>query len=170
MGVTNFVAAVDAFRPVSKTLIGADITPEWKRGRQDGERKLVLPIEVGGEQSGQALMIVTCPNNPTLMFRIGIKFFEHVICRIDFDLDARHTNNARSWADGLPPLVIGPHWHRWELNRSSINSISSPLKLPHAIPFNDAKRFDSVLRAFCADWSIELGRHAIDLPPRDALL
>lgn len=170
--VSDFVAAVDEFFPVPKALIGADSASTWTRGygQANLEYKLLLPIEVEGEQRGQYLMILAYPNNPTMMFKIGMKFFDHIVCRLDFELEATHGNNFRSWGDGLPPVVVGPHWHKWSLNRTLVTSLGFPLQLHNAVPFEESKKFDATLRAYCSDWSINLGRHAIELPQRDMLI
>lgn len=168
--VADFVAAVDSFAPLQKRLVGAEIEPEWRRGRDVNERKLLLPIEAGGEQRGQSLLLLAYPNNHTLMFKIGIQFFDHVVCRLDFDLEAIHANNFRSFEDDLQRMIVGPHWHKWGINKGYVMSVGLPFKLHNAVPFDNHPRFDSALRTFCADWNIDLGHHAIDLPPRDALL
>lgn len=168
--VADFVAAVDSFVPLQKTLVGAEMEPDWKRGRELNERKLLLPIEVDGEQRGQSLMVLAYPNNPTLMFKVGIQFLGHVVCRLDFEFEAVHANNFQSVGDGLPRLVVGPHWHKWVINKGYILSSGLPFKLRNAVPFDNHPRFDAALRAFCAEWNIELGHHAIELPHRDALL
>lgn len=172
VAVSDFVAAVDAFYPVKKVLVGADIPPSWTQGYGplNSEYKLLLPIEIDGEQRGQYLMVLAYPNNHTLMFKIGMKFFSHVVCRLDFELEATHANNFRAWGDGLPLMVIGPHWHKWGLNRSMVTSIGFPLQLHNAVPFDASRRFDAVLRNYCADWSIELGQHLIELPKKDTLI
>lgn len=170
MLVADYVAAVDSFVPLKKRLIGAEIEPEWKTGREINERRLLLPIEVNGEQAGQSLMIMAYPNNPTLMFRIGIKFFDYIVCRLDFELEAIHANNFRAIDEGLPHLIAGPHWHKWGINRRLVMSAGFPIKLHNAVPFDNHPRFDAALRAFCADWNIDLGHHSIELPPRDSLL
>jgi hypothetical protein len=167
----DFIAAVDAFMPLPKRIVGADNTPQWQPGRSPGQLKLLLPIEVDGEQRGQQLFLQAYPNNPTLMFSVGIMFAGRVVCRLDFELEATHGNNLRSWDDELPRFVNGPHWHKWEINRAIIRTqtLEYPLRLNNAMPFDAARQFDSTLRIFCAERHIDLGYHEIDLPPRDSL-
>lgn len=167
--VDDFIAAVDAFLPLQKTLVGAHIRPVWRPGREPGEYKLLLPLEIDGEQRGQQLLLLAYPNNPTLMFKIGIQFLDHVICRLDFELEAVHGNNFSLWGDGLPYIVSGPHWHKWEINRSHVHSTGFPFKLPNAVPYSNSRQFDATLRFYCAERFIEIGKHEIDLPPRDSL-
>ena len=115
-------------------------------------------------------MLLAYPNEPVLTFKIAIKFFDHVVCRLDFDPVAVHGNNFRSWGDGLPAIIHGPHWHKWELNRTLVRSTTGPLKLQNAIPYDGSQKFDATLRAYCAARAIELGHHAVELPPRNTLL
>jgi hypothetical protein len=110
------------------------------------------------------------PNHPTLMFRIGIKFLDHMVCRLDFELDGAHANNFSSWDDGLPGLVKGPHWHSWEINRRLIKSIGSAFELHNATPFSISRQFDASLRWYCGERQIEIGRHEIELPPKEMLI
>lgn len=168
--VDDFIAAVDAFLPLPKRLVGASGRPIWRAGRDPGSRQLFLPLEIYGEQRGEQLMLLAYPNHPTLKFVLGVKFFEHVVCRLDFDQEAVHGNNCRSWNDDIPTVVRGPHWHKWEINRALIRSTGFPLKLANAVPFNDSRKFDATLRAYCAAREIELGQHAIELPPKDSLI
>jgi hypothetical protein len=163
----EFVEAVAAFMTLEKVLVGAD-SPVWQPGRNPDERRLKLPLQVGGELRGQHLLITACPDYHNLMFHIGISFEEKVVCRLDFEPDTVHGNNFGTVE--LPPLIKGPHCHPWELNRGLVTSVLLHDRLPNAIPFTDAQKFDATLRWYCAKRRIELGHHGIEFPSRERLL
>jgi hypothetical protein len=170
-GTADFVGAVDAFMAAPKELVIGSAGLSWHRARDEGAKRLKLPLEVGGEQLGQYLLIDAFPEYHSLKFCLGIVFMEHVVCRLDFDPDATHGNAVDDWSP-LPKLIRGPHWHSWELNRDTFkqSGTSNYLKLPLASAYEKAKRFDAALRWYCAERHIPLGDHGIELPPPDRLL
>lgn len=108
------------------------------------------------------------PNHYNLMFNIGISFDEKVVCRLDFEPDGSHANNLMP---GVPEHIIkGPHWHQWELNRHCVSSVLFHDKLPNAVPFTEAQKFDATLRWYCAKRNIALGNHGIHFPRQERLL
>lgn len=161
----EFIAAVDKFMPLPKVLVGASGLHQWQQGRDGADEAcLKLPIEVGGVQSGQLLHITAFPEHPTLKFRVGI-YFGQVLCRLDFDLEAKHGNNLIPRDVVLPSLVTGPHWHSWELNRHLFKSVTSYTRLKCAAPLDaGVRKFDAALRWYCAQRKIQLGQHGIVLP------
>jgi hypothetical protein len=166
LGKVEFIAAVDAFMLAQKTLAGVDTPLTWQRARDDDARRDKIPIQVNGEQHDQFLMIDSFPEHDSLKFCVGIMFSDYVVCRLDFDLDDVHGNNH---APELPLLVIGPHWHSWELNRNTI-TLGHLFHLSNALEFHDARQFDATLRWYCAQRNIVLGAHAIELPLAERLL
>lgn len=163
----EFVEAVDAFLPLHKALVGAE-SPKWQYGRDFAEKRLKLPIEVGGEQRGQHLIVMAYPENHVPMFRICLEFLQKIVCRLDYEPDGSHAN--RLMPDGQNGLIHGPHWHAWELNRGCISSVLKYDKLPNAQPFTQAQKFDACLRWYCAERGIDLGHHGIVFPARERLL
>lgn len=113
-------------------------------------------------------MIKAYPNHHQLKFCLGIICLEKVVCRLDFELDATHTNGF--FRGELPFMVHGPHWHAWELNRHHVESIKRYDKLPCADSFSAARKFDATLRWYCHQRNIEIGHHGIVFPPRERLL
>ncbi len=162
----EFVEAVDTIIAAPKILVGAD-APAWQRGRDDDERRIKLPLEIDGEQGGAFLIVSAFPERPIPGFSIGIMCFDKVICRLDFEPDVAHGNPPD---EGLTPLVHGPHWHSWELNRLHVGPTRRFAKLRRAEPFTEAQKFDAALRWYCHRRNIEIGAHGIELPRREKLL
>ena len=169
--VETFIAAVDAFLLSDKRLIGADMLPRWAEGRDRGERRIKLPIEVNGELRGQSLVISAYPNHPTRRFHLSV-VFEPAVCRVDFHEDVTHANPLMLPDDGLPRFVKGPHYHPWRRNRRFVRSDVHVARLRVAEPLGALAKvsFDSVFRWFCADNKIQLpDKLEIELPGREEL-
>src|ERR1700738_4928845 len=130
MTVVEIVAAVDAFLAATKIVVGAGSPVPWADGYNPNEKVLHLPLEVGGELTGAKLMVVGFPNATFLKFRLGILFPGNV-CRLDFT-DETHPNSFAHPADGLPPIITGPHYHTWSLNRRFCTGTTLPTKLHNA--------------------------------------
>jgi len=163
--------AIDAFMAERKTIIGFDVPPRWGTGYTPHERVMKYPLEIEGEQRDAQLMIVCFPREPELRFRIGI-LFPAMICRIDCT-DETHPNSISGAASGdVPPIVTGPHYHSWPLNRRFFKGSSIASRLHDATPFAAAGSFDGCLRWFCADTGIESlpPGHRIELPGLDLLI
>lgn len=171
MTAAEFVATVDAFLAAPKIALRADEPMDWSLGRDAGELRVSLPLEVSGEAAGQTLMVQFYPTYPLLMFRLSVNF-EPVVCRLDFELDGTHGNNLAEPRENLPPVIHGPHYHAWPLNRRLVTSSRAPLKLKNALPLQtQIRQFDAALRFFCADNNIVLPRgHRIELPDKRSLL
>ena len=130
------------------------------------------PLEVGGELLGAQLMILCFPQERSLKFRLGL-LYGGMVCRLDYT-DETHPNTLGGQAEfGLPPVVIGPHYHAWPLNRRFFHGVTKAPKLHDACPYNEPGRtFDAVLRWFCRDTGIESlpANHRIALPPPELLI
>ncbi len=164
---SDFIVAVDAFMAAPKGLLGIQ-SPVWQPSRDAYAVRLKLPIEIGGELSGQHLVIDACPNHDPRRFHIGIQFADRVVCRLDYDPRATHSND---WAPTMEPFVRGPHWHSWELNRQEFKALGvQPKKLKLAVAFTQAREFDACLRWYCNARNIVLGAHSITYPERGLLL
>jgi hypothetical protein len=161
--------AVDAFMAAPKRIVSADLPGEWLQGYRPNERQMKYPLEVGGELLGPQLVVVGFPRERQLKFRVGI-LFPAMICRLDYT-DETHANSLGGITDlGLPPDVVGPHYHSWLLNRRFFHGTTVPLRLHNATPYPGAGRsFDAILRWYCADTNIEPlpANHAIGLPPQE---
>jgi len=171
MAAADIAAAVDLFMNTPKIIVGADGPIVWADGYSRHEKVVHFPLQVEGELTGAKLMIVGFPAATTLKFRAGI-LFPGAVCRLDYT-DETHPNSLSVPADGLPPIVVGPHYHSWRANRRFCRGNSLPAKLHNAESFvNQARTFDSILRWFCGDTRIEglPPNHRIELPIRETLL
>ena len=117
-------------------------------------------------------MVVAFPHQRELKFRLGIQF-PGMICRLDFTAET-HPNTLDGIKVGLvPPIVTGPHYHSWPINRRFFRGVTKPPELHDAVPYREAGRtFDAVLRWFCTDTNIDSlpPGHRIAMPPRELLL
>jgi hypothetical protein len=169
VSLVEFVEAVDQFILVNKVPIGIDVPPTWRPGPRTGERRLMLPLEIAGEQSGHRLMLQAFPEHDLQPnFNIGLVCFDKVVDRLDFEPGATHGNNLLP--NSLPGVVHGPHWHKWELNRGQVRSIQAYDRLPFAIAYDGGRQFDAVLRAYGHERNILITKHSISLPPRVRLV
>jgi len=170
-GVANLAAAIDAFMIAPKRIVGVDSPPTWRRGFTPHESEMKYPIEFAGEQVGH-LMIARFPKEQNLKFRLGI-LYGGMICRLDYT-DETHSNSLDGVTSGaVPPVVIGPHYHSWSLNRRFFRGVTTPPKLHDAAPYTGAGRtFDAILRWFCTDTVLKSlpANHRIELPPPETLL
>jgi hypothetical protein len=151
-----------------KRIAAPDLPGQWLPGYRVNELEMKYPLEVEGELRGAQLMVVGFPRERGLKFRVGI-LFPAMICRIDYT-DETHPNSIDGARDhGLPPQVVGPHYHSWPLNRRFFRGVTVPPKLHDAVPYNGARSFDGVLRWFCANTNIDPlpSNHAISLPPQE---
>ena len=93
----------------------------------------------------------------SLVFTVGIT-------RLDFEQGGGHRN---TWLqDGLPMVVSGMHFHRWENNVRFVEGDGRLAELKHAedLP-NTIRTFDAALRFFCHQTNIQLLHgHHIELP------
>lgn len=162
----SLLGSIDAFMATPKRVLAADTALPWGPGHNRHERQIRYPLEVAGESSGSQLMVVCFPGERTLKFRLAILYGASV-CRLDFT-DETHPNTADGVLYyGLPPIVTGPHYHSWPLNRRFFRGVTTPPMLHDAIPYGGAARtFDAVLRWFCTDTAIDSlpANHRIELP------
>jgi hypothetical protein len=161
----EFIQRVTQFLAVRKDLAGIEAPMQWAPGRQSGEHCIKLPIEVGGIQRGQVLMVVFVPGRQT--FAINIVWAASVcVTRLDFDPHGGHTNGFASDMDGLPSVVGGKHFHRWLHNVRFVDATASLQELKHAedLP-TSIRNFNDALRYFCDETAIDLPNgHYIELP------
>jgi hypothetical protein len=167
----DVAAAVDQFLSTQKVVLGVETPPAWAPGYTEHERVIHFPLEVNGEQTGAKLMVVGFPRARSLKFRLGI-LFPGAVCRLDYT-DETHPNTMSCALDGVPAIVIGPHYHSWRTNRRFCRGGLLPPRLHNAEVYEQrAKTFDAVLRWFCADNNIVglPGNHGIELPTSDTFL
>jgi hypothetical protein len=168
----EIVAAVDAFMATPKRIVGFDSPATWAPGFSAHERVMKYPLEIEGELRGAQLMVVGFPLQRDVKFRLGI-LFPAMVCRLDYT-DETHNNSADGVMGGIcPPVVVGPHYHSWSLNRRFFKGVTRPPKLHDALPYNENGRtFDAVLRWFCSDTCIEQlpTGHLIEPPPPERLI
>lgn len=164
----EFIAEVDRLLEVQKTLAGTE-SIEWQDGRTIGSKVIKIPIAVAGIQFGTQLVVNAYPQEPgRFSFLLVHKI---AISRLDVTDDGEiHGNFQALPNENLPPLVNGPHFHEWALNRRLIEGSNKLQKLPLARPFYQTRNFNSALRWFCAEVKIELPFDlALELPPREQL-
>lgn len=166
------MAAIDAFMGSTKIPIGVDVPQIWQPGRELGSGEYIskIPLEVNGEIGDQKLIITSCPNADSLTFSILVTF-EPTICRLDFD-HVTHSNSHAIGTDDIEPIIHGPHYHPWDLNRRFFTHATKPIELHNAIPLGSSiHQFDAALRWFCDENKIILKHdHRIELPSRTSLL
>jgi hypothetical protein len=131
----------------------------------------VLPLQLGGEISGQSLEIFAYPNEDRLKFMLTINY-PPVVWRLCFDHLQRHTNQHRKASDGVPLAVRGPHHHPWPQNRRFAKSARKAIRLKNAIELpSNLTAFRETLEWFCVQTNIEFpSSHQIDLPPKEVLI
>jgi hypothetical protein len=170
--VADFVVQFDAFMATIKRIRGSDSPPVWGPGFTRYEQQMLYPLEVAGELPGAHLSIIRFPRERALKFRLGL-LYGGMVCRLDYT-DETHVNSLAGAGSGIvPPVVSGPHYHSWPLNRRFFHGATKPPRLHDATPYNHSGRsFDGILRWFCADTMIESlpANHRIELPPPDVLL
>ena len=163
--------AVDLFLRTPKVILGAAGPAAWSAGHSPHEVVVHYPLEINGEAHGSQLMVVGFPRANFLKFRLGIRM-PGAVCRLDYT-DETHPNSASVVSDGLPPIVRGPHYHSWPINRRFCRAGNLPARLHNATEFTiRARTFYAVLRWFCNDTNI-VGlppSHRIELPKQDTLL
>lgn len=167
----EFVSYIDAFLAAEKYLVGLGVRQDWRPGRDDGCWRVKYPIEVDGEQRGESLIVDAYPDRTPVEFYILIEFGQ-VICRVDFEPNGGHTNDIWGPVPDLAPLVSGPHYHAWELNKHYFKSTTRAIELHNAIALPDnLRRFAAVFRWFAAQNNIRLnGPLELDLPPRTRIV
>jgi hypothetical protein len=169
----TLIAAADTFIAARKRILGAQLPPQWAPGFTPHELVTKYPLELAGELLGQ-LMIVGFPRERALKFRLGI-LIPAMVCRLDYTNET-HANSIDGVLTGaVPPIVTGPHYHSWPLNRRFFHgmAMSRPPKLYDAAPYTEPGRtFDAVLRWFCDNTNIEPlpPDHRIVLPQADLLI
>ena len=160
----EFIAAADACIAASKVPAGID-GPKWQPGRDPDELRVKLPLEINGELSGSYLLIMAYPDHHDLKFRFCVEVGGKVIDRLDFESDETHANTA-----GFGNLIHGPHWHAWKDNRHLSTAVTKYDKLPIAVEFIEARKFDASLRWYCKQVNIVLNQHGIEFPAPQRLL
>jgi hypothetical protein len=164
-----FVQEVDKLLALPKTLAGVDDV-RWQEGRNEDEQVIKVPLEVSGEVLGPELRVVAFLEQPG-KFSVSIL---HVtaICRLDVvPPDEYHSNPLATPGESHAAKVLGPHFHRWELNRSRIESPVTKLqRLRIAEHYAGPTKFMSALRWFCGETKIMVPHSvAWELPKREGL-
>jgi hypothetical protein len=164
-------AAADNFCRSRKIIRGADTGYTWRNGYNPNERQVDFPIEIDGEMpDGARLLLVGFPQAGAMKFRISL-CYNAALCRLDYT-DETHPNTLRKQEDNIPPIVTGPHYHSWRINKRFFKGASKAPELHSAEPFTMNASFDSIFRWFCHDTNIDQpsAGHLIELPPRDRLI
>lgn len=165
----EFQQYVDAFMMANKALVGANDSPLWERGRDEGSQRLKLPISVDDEQRGESMIIDTFPDSDQLLFHIVIEVRGHAVSRLDFEPMGIHSNPLDVGNGKL--LVHGPHVHEWQANKRRFTGGSKPVKIPYATPLpSQLRQFDATLRWYCTMHNIYLGAHSVNYPQKTRLI
>ena len=160
----EFIATVTAFLAAEKTLAGIDLPPQWMPSRTRPELCIKIPIELGGVQYGQQLVVVA--PSARADFSLSIVHGGGVV-RLDFEpRSGGHRNTLLAHLDGLPGVVSGTHFHRWEYNTRFVEGDGRLEELKHAEELPAAVRsFDAALRYLCGETNTTLPHgHRIELP------
>jgi hypothetical protein len=167
----DFVQYVDAFLATAKRLVGTDQPPVWRPGRDDGCLRVKYPIEIDGELRGESLIVDAFPDRTPIDYHVLIEVGP-AVCRVDFEPHGTHTNEIFGPIGGLSPIVNGPHYHSWPINKHFFVSTVSAIKLQNAVPLaSNLRQFDAVFRWFASENNIRLdGQIDIALPPRTRIL
>lgn len=163
-----FVQEVDKLLSVDKTLVGAELA-EWQPGRREEfERCIKIPLEIGGEILGPQLVIVAY-FEPDRLFSICI--VHHIsVCRLDVDW-LGHPNPLPTATETHPSRCPGPHIHGWSANRARIESCTKFQRLNVAHPYEGSTKLMAALRWFCGEHKI-IVPHTVhfELPKPEKLL
>lgn len=169
--IPKYIATVDRLMEAEKTLVGFD-QPEWKPGRDQTTLSLKLPIEVGGELPPSTMFFIEAnPHSRFMSFAMGLVVM-YCVCRLDYGNEASHLNGVGKVRGQLAPIIYGPHYHPWAINKRFVTSLATAFNLGLAEPFDsDARNFDAILRWFCGTNRIVLPHnHRIALPDPFTLL
>ncbi|WP_375194675.1 hypothetical protein [Sphingobium sp.] len=159
---------VDDLLAAEKEMVGVF---EWTDNHRKNERRMVIPLAIGGETTNMELVIKAFPNHEELKFTIMLTY---TVCvwRLCFATDTAHLNPV------IRPshLPIGPfntpHYHSWADNRPKNDTSPLPKRMIFAnfIPDNLVD-FLGCFRWFCAQTNIRIGKGQEPmLPPPDRLL
>lgn len=166
------VERIDAFIAARKRIVSADFQSRWEETRIPDERIMKWPLECDGEVLPGAMFAITGnPRRRDILFARLHIFCPATVCRLDYT-DETHPNTLSGQAMGLPPLVEGPHYHSWRLNRRFFNDFGEPTRLLDAESFTgNYQTLDAILRWFCADLNIDQPPpgHRIELPRLERL-
>jgi hypothetical protein len=144
-GSPNLLDVIDRMMAAPKIAGGVDLPPIWRDGWPGQEPAASFPLEIEGELrglEGMRLLVVGLPDAPGLQFRLGI-LLQGSVCRLDHT-DEVHANSYRMPEDALPPLVRGPHYHSWILNRRFFKGVTSPPLLRNAESYGGPGSLDRV--------------------------
>ncbi len=165
------IVAIDNFMAAPKRVVRPDGAGQWRRGgASEDERELQWPLEIDGEQIPDAFLKVVGWVRERTYFRL-MMLNPMAICPLDYT-DETH-GNPPPHMDGIPPLVVGPHYHSWPINRRFFSQRDPPVELSNAISYpGGGQSFDAILRWFCHDVNIEPlpPGHLIGLPRLEQLL
>lgn len=166
----EFIAEVDSLLQKPNKVLAGGANVAWQMGRNFDEQIIKIPIETDGIQEGDELVIVAYPNEPDtysilLIHRIAIARLD-VVPTTD-----GHTNALLLPTEDLPSVVMGPHFHRWSINRRLIESASKLQRLRMAEPYTGTLKLMSALRWFCGEAKIVVPHDVqFELPRSEKLI
>lgn len=165
------IAAINEFMVAPKRVVRPESVGEWRLGgANDDEREIQWPLEIDGEHVPDAFLKIVGWVRDRTHFRLMV-LHSVAICRLDYT-DEIHTNPPPH-LNRVPPLVAGPHYHSWLINRDFFLQHDPPVRLLNALPYDGGgQSFDAILRWFCDDVNIEPlpPAHRIELPRLEQLL
>ena len=146
-----------------KSIPGIEEPTHFELGTFRNEYILKLPVETNGIQGPEKIIIAYRPN---LHMDYSISFVCNVsVCRFDYDEAGGHTNSFIASKFGIPLIVTGPHFHRWNYNRQFVDNDTKLPELKNAEEVRGIRTFDSALRWFCGAVNVYLPHnHSIALP------
>lgn len=163
---------LEAFTLAEKEIVSPTVALPWLPGHSLHEKVVRYPLSVVGEITGE-LQVTAFPAAKDLTFRLALLGNDTCVCRLDYT-DETHPNDLDDVRAGLvPPDVVGPHIHPWQVNRRFFETQVKAIKLHNALPLGEVFRsFDAGLRWFCSETKIfqPPGNHAIALPKPERML
>lgn len=160
--------AVDRFLSCDKTLVGDG---DWVCDPSDDECWLKFTIAVAGVPTQSTFEVVDYPVAQPRGFGMTLNV-PPCVWRLDFDPPWKiHTNDVPEFHE-CQPLIRGPHYHPWHLNRRFHKGKNIPSELPLALPLDEGiKSFKSALDWFCAQVKITFEKGQLpELPPAGRLI
>lgn len=161
-------ACADEFITDQKMIVGA---PDWTDDHRKNERRMAIPLSIGGVTSDGLLVLKAFPNHEEPKFTIML-VYNVCVWRLCYTTDAGHLNPLIR-PNGLPIGPIDtPHYHSWTDNRPASDNAPLPKRLRFAnfLPEN-LTDFTSCFRWFCEQTNILVADRQVPILPKpDRLL
>jgi len=165
------IEEVDRFLAESKTL--SEGLPPWSDSHIPGRLSAAWPVadQDGVVREGTRLALI-CKASDTSYLSVTLLLRGNRIYSVDLvPAGQRKTNGPMARYLGLPPVVVGPHFHRWEDNREHALANGAG-DMPHRRETPPLLvRLPHALTALCQATNIILTpeQASFDVPPQGTL-